>query len=148
MRLRRELGMIYFDGGSSSSIAAVSWLPCHAIELHKDGVLDAHVDSVRFSGHLVAGLSLLSSSIMRLRPATNATMENDASSEATTTSPSPSGHVDLLLPPNSLYALTGSSRYHFTHELLPGSAVFPPTGDFVTRDHRLSIIFRDAKAVE
>ena len=49
--------------------AVTSWLPCHAIDLSKDGRLDAHVDSVKFSGGIVAGISLLSDSIMRLRPA-------------------------------------------------------------------------------
>lgn len=108
-----------------------AWLPCHAIDLHKDGELNAHVDSVRFSGDLVAGLSLSSSSIMRLKPdaeSHNAPME---------------GHVDLYLPTCSLYVLSGIARYGYTHELLPSNATF--SGEQVYRNRRLSIIFRDAK---
>lgn len=103
-----------------------TWLACHAIDLHQDGALHAHVDSVRFSGDVVAGLSLLSSSIMRLKP--------DASLE---------GHVDLWLPPRSLYVLSGMARYRYTHELLSSHATFQ--GHTVDRDRRISIIFRDAK---
>ncbi|GAX20174.1 alkylated DNA repair protein alkB homolog 7 [Fistulifera solaris] len=108
------------------------WLPCHAIDLRKDGELNEHVDSVRFSGDLVAGLSLLSSSIMRLKP--------DAS---TNPDESVKGHVDLYLPSRSLYVLSGVSRYSYTHELLPGRSLFK--GNAVDRDRRISIIFRDAK---
>jgi alkylated DNA repair protein alkB homolog 7 len=110
---------LYFSG---------SWLPCHAIDLHPSGALNAHVDSVRFSGNLVAGLSLLSESIMRLKPSDEADV----------------GHIDLWLPTRSLYVLSGVSRYSFTHELLPSGSSFRGTTP-VHRDRRFSIIFRDAK---
>lgn len=112
----------------------VHWLPAHAIDLRADGELNAHVDSVKFSGDLVAGISLLSSSIMRLKP------DDD---------PDDGGHIDLHLPPLSLYALTGVGRYRYSHELLPNESVFlGPDGSKTTvaRDHRLSIILRDSKA--
>ncbi len=129
-----------------------TWLPCHAIDLKKDGQLQAHIDSVRFSGDLVAGLSLLSSSIMRLRPADDVDSVANAGNAAAATS----GWVDLFLPPRSLYALTGPSRYRYTHELLPAGSFFSSSNaDFgedeernsvqVHRDRRLSFIFRDAK---
>lgn len=108
-----------------------TWLPCHAIDLHKDGELNAHVDSVRFSGDLVAGLSLLSPSIMRLKP------------DATSNDDPLEGHVDLWLPTRSLYVLSGMSRYSYTHELLPSQATF--RDNTVERNRRISIIFRDAK---
>ncbi|KAG7356270.1 2(OG)-Fe(II) oxygenase superfamily protein [Nitzschia inconspicua] len=124
----------------------VHWLPCHAIDLKKDGELKAHVDSVRFSGELVAGISLLSSCIMRLVP--DAGDENSEQDSACCDQ----GYVDLLLPPNSLYALTGDGRYKYSHQLLPDSSVFTSPTDgteiLVKRDHRLSIIFRDAKREE
>lgn len=109
----------------------VTWLSSHAIDLHADGELNAHVDSVRFSGGIVAGLSLLSPSIMRLRP------EQPEGAQA-----EDKGHVDLLLPVRSLYVLSAVSRYRYTHELLPNGSVF--RGSPVERGHRLSIIFRDA----
>ena len=114
---------------------STKWLPCHAIDLKQDGQLSAHVDSVRFSGHMVAGLSLLSPAIMRLK-------EDQESDEA---------FVDLYLPPRSLYVLTGVGRYEYSHELLPdGSTFCSPPGDpiVVPREQRLSIIFRDAKEEE
>jgi alkylated DNA repair protein alkB homolog 7 len=107
-----------------------TFLPCHAIDLKQDGQLTAHVDSIKFSGTMVAGLSLLSSSIMRLR-------FND------------DGFVDLLLPPRSLYVLTGTCRYEYTHELLPCGSRFTRVDDGtehrIQREQRVSIIFRDAK---
>ena len=106
------------------------WLPCHGIDLHGDGELNAHVDSVRFSGDLVCGLSLLSDSIMRLRP----DPEQDDPSR---------GYVDLHLPILSLYVLSGQSRYRYTHEILPSGSKF--RDNVISRGHRLSVIFRDAK---
>jgi alkylated DNA repair protein alkB homolog 7 len=125
----------------------VQWLPCHAIDLKREGELKAHVDSVRFSGGLVAGISLLSSCIMRLIPDEGGE-DHDRVHQGTTTTLFP-GHVDLLLPPNSLYTLTGDGRFKYSHELLPDSSTFTnpidKTRTLVRRDHRSSIIFRDAK---
>lgn len=123
-----------------------TWLPCHAIDLHKDGELNAHVDSVRFSGDIVSGLSLLSPSIMRLLPdgGENGVSEEDGSTSQDTTK----GYMDMYLPPGSLHVLSGPARYQYSHQLLPSGSVFdngvdPPVS--VLRDRRLSIIFRDAK---
>lgn len=113
------------------------WLPCHAIDLKQDGQLTAHVDSTKFSGGLVVGISLLTPSIMRLIP------DQQAAEQA--------GWVDLYLPPLSLYALTGVGRYSYTHELLPSGATFESSTEnqiTVERGNRLSVIFRDAKAEE
>ena len=116
-----------------------TWLPSHAIELHPEGELRAHIDSVRFSGGLVAGLSLGCPSIMRLQPP----VVEDAAEHSQNDHKE---YVDLLLPPRSLYSLTGSSRYDYTHELLPNESIFSGTGEAVSRDkHRWSIIFRDSK---
>jgi alkylated DNA repair protein alkB family protein 7 len=123
-RVREQLLQCHFDDDHKKQ---VTWLPCHAIDLHPEGALNAHVDSVRFSGDIVGGLSLLSPSIMRLKP------EGEGES----------GHVDLFLPPLSLYVISGPSRYSYTHELLPTGATFG--GVAVERNHRLSVMFRDAK---
>lgn len=136
-----------------SSVVPSVWLPCHAIELHPEGELRAHVDSVRFSGGLVAGLSLGTMAIMRLQPAkmTNDDDDEESKKEIQDTAPDAEdgqdGHVELLLPPRSVYALTRQSRYGYTHELLPTEAVFAGTGETVYRnENRWSVIFRDAKA--
>jgi len=122
-----------------------SWLPCHAIDLHEEGQLNAHVDSVRYSGNLVAGISLLSTSIMRLKPSSSAQGHvAKESPSANVAALDESTFVDLFLAPQSLYVLSGDSRYYYTHELLPSGSKF---GDqAVTRGQRFSVIFRDAKA--
>jgi len=136
--------------GSRTKAFTGTWLPCHTIDLHEEGQLNAHVDSVRYSGNLVAGLSLLSTSIMRLKPAA-AVEEGQVAKESfpTKTAPaesSPEHFVDLFLPPQSLYVLSGDSRYSYTHELLPSGSKFG--GEIVQRRRRLSVIFRDAKTAE
>ena len=178
-RIRNQLQRDHFgrDGakdqeGRTKDQLPIQWIPCHGIDLKKDGKLTAHVDSVRYSGLIVAGLSLLSSSIMRLRPAaeyssTDTTGSGDDGTEKKQQSqqhlyePKPTeapddGHVDLYLPPRSLYVLSGVSRYEYTHELLDDGSVFElQSGDAagaddesvipVARDRRISVIFRDAK---
>ena len=43
-------------------------LPYHAVDLSHDGHISPHVDSVKFSGGMVSGLSLLSTRILQLTP--------------------------------------------------------------------------------
>ena len=116
--------------------SSVRWLPPHVIDLHEDGGISAHVDSTRFSGSVVCGLSLLSTCIMRLRPANEDGTSNDDHTK----------FVDLLLEPGSLYVLQGDGRYKYSHELRPSNATFVrPCRDpqMVPRARRFSIIFRD-----
>ena len=120
-RVRDTLSTKHLSGDDKTA-----FLPCHAIDLHPDGELNAHIDSIRFSGHLVAGLSLQSDAIMRLRHQD----DNDR-------------YLDLHLPRLSLYVLSGSCRYKYSHELLNGSNKFRDC--LVERDHRISVIFRDTK---
>jgi alkylated DNA repair protein alkB homolog 7 len=44
-----------------------AWLPVHAIDLTAAGHIRPHVDSIKFSGTVVAGISLLSTAIMKLQ---------------------------------------------------------------------------------
>jgi alkylated DNA repair protein alkB family protein 7 len=137
-RIRRHLEKTYFDNNETTT-KKVQWLPCHAIDLRKDGILSPHVDSVRFSGDIVAGLSLQSASIMRLKPVVDTPSSTVAVDGC---------HVDLYLPPLSLYVLTGVSRYNYTHELLSSGEIFHLQQSNeciqVDRQDRISIIFRDA----
>jgi len=144
------------------SKGTIRWLPSHAIDLSTNGELSAHVDSVKFSGEIVAGISLLSDAIMRLRPSSKEwdSEERDAKTSAHAAKQNnggdSKGFVDLYLPRLSLYVLSGMSRYSYTHELLPSGSTF----NFVKRNdeqsqhddegrvdvvrgRRLSIIFRD-----
>ncbi|CAB9511392.1 AlkB, alkylation repair homolog [Seminavis robusta] len=126
-----------------------TWLPCHVIDLHKDGELNAHVDSVRFSGDIVAGLSLLSPSIMRLVPDDDGDVKHGLVERKKHEAAVGVNWVDLYLPPRSLYVLADAGRYHYSHQLLPSGSVFCSNEEegpiTVQRDHRISVIFRDAK---
>ncbi len=107
----------------------------HVLDLQPEpsGRIDNHVDSVKFSGEVVAGLSLLSPAVMRLRHETSDRV------------------VDLFLPERSLYILSGESRYNWGHAIVSregatGEPGFRPVtfrGHPVTRGRRISIIFRD-----
>ncbi|XP_007562948.1 alpha-ketoglutarate-dependent dioxygenase alkB homolog 7, mitochondrial [Poecilia formosa] len=99
--------------------------PVHVLDLDKAGYIKPHVDSVKFCGSTIAGLSLLSDSIMRL------VKENE-----------PSEWLDLLLTRRSLYILRDQARYDFTHEVLKDEeSVF--NGHRVPRQRRISVICRN-----
>jgi len=157
-KTRKQLADNHFNKSNNNHI---QWLPCHAIDLSAKGVLKAHVDSVKFSGEIVAGISLLSDAVMRLRLSSDEWDSDDTKDDTNSDSSMNSSntneeYVDLYLPQNSLYVLTGMSRYSYTHELLPTGSTFELSrsggeGDDddteieVIRGRRLSIIFRDAK---
>ncbi|XP_059203674.1 alpha-ketoglutarate-dependent dioxygenase alkB homolog 7, mitochondrial [Centropristis striata] len=99
--------------------------PVHILDLDKAGYIKPHIDSVKFCGSTIAGLSLLSDSIMRL-------VKEDATSE----------WLDLLLPRRSLYILRDQARFNFTHEILKDQdSVF--NGQRVPRLRRISVICRN-----
>jgi hypothetical protein len=83
------------------------WLPCHVIELAKTGELKAHVDSVRFSGDIVAGLSLQSSCIMRLALPTPTADENEKGNEESLNREHRHNEKAVAVAP-----LTGSTKNH------------------------------------
>ncbi|KAJ3601446.1 hypothetical protein NHX12_032414, partial [Muraenolepis orangiensis] len=66
--------------------------PVHVLDLDKAGYIKPHIDSVKFCGSTIAGLSLLSDSVMRL------VKEDDADQ-----------WLDVLLPRYSLYILSGAT---------------------------------------
>lgn len=98
------------------------WLPPHVIDLK--GRIDPHIDSVKFSGGIVAGLSLLATATMRLSKADP--MSGDVLPQGDS--------YDLLLEPGSLYILTGPARFEYAHSIFD-----------LSEDRRLSIIMRDLK---
>jgi alkylated DNA repair protein alkB homolog 7 len=119
--------------------------------------LEPHVDSVKFSGGIVAGLSLLSARIVRLTLA-----PPEEISDAT---PGPgSRYVDgftnkesleELLPqviefvaaPRSLYVLSGVCRYRYSHAVLAVNSTELLTAEFPV-ERRMSLITRDELIVE
>ncbi|KAJ0058292.1 hypothetical protein NL108_012755, partial [Boleophthalmus pectinirostris] len=62
--------------------------PVHVLDLDQKGYIKPHIDSVKFCGSTIAGLNLLSASVMRL-------VKQD----------SPHEWLDLLLPRYSLYIM-------------------------------------------
>ncbi|AWP18780.1 putative alpha-ketoglutarate-dependent dioxygenase alkB -like 7 mitochondrial [Scophthalmus maximus] len=99
--------------------------PVHVLDLDKTGYIKPHIDSVKFCGSTIAGLSLLSDSIMRL-------VKEHANNE----------WLDLLLPRRSLYILRDQARYNFTHEILKDEeSMF--NGQRVPRQRRISVICRN-----
>lgn len=99
--------------------------PVHVLDLDKAGYIKPHIDSVKFCGSTIAGLSLLSDSIMRL------VRENEQNE-----------WLDLLLTRRSLYILRNQARYDFTHEILKDEeSVF--NGKRVPRQRRISVICRN-----
>lgn len=99
--------------------------PVHVLDLDKAGYIKPHIDSVKFCGSTIAGLSLLSDSIMRL-------VKEDDSSE----------WLDLLLSRRSLYILRDQARYQYTHQILKDDeSVF--NGHKVPRQRRISVICRN-----
>eukprot|EP01061_Rhynchopus_euleeides_P026994 TRINITY_DN43971_c0_g1_i1.p1 TRINITY_DN43971_c0_g1~~TRINITY_DN43971_c0_g1_i1.p1 ORF type:complete len:261 (+),score=79.80 TRINITY_DN43971_c0_g1_i1:96-878(+) len=68
----------------------------HFLEYRPDGYVKPHFDNEAESSHVVAGLSLLDTRVMTL------TKEGEDS-------------IELLLPPRSLYVLSGPCRYTWLH---------------------------------
>ncbi|XP_053707928.1 alpha-ketoglutarate-dependent dioxygenase alkB homolog 7, mitochondrial [Synchiropus splendidus] len=99
--------------------------PVHVLDLDKAGYIKPHVDSIKFCGSTIAGLSLLSDSVMRL-------VKEDAAQE----------WLDLLLQRRSLYILRDEARYRFTHEVLRDEeSLFK--GEKVPRQRRIAVICRN-----
>ncbi|XP_031204593.1 alpha-ketoglutarate-dependent dioxygenase alkB homolog 7, mitochondrial [Mastomys coucha] len=98
--------------------------PVHVLDLEHWGYIKPHVDSVKFCGSTIAGLSLLSPSVMKL-----VHMQE------------PEQWLELLLEPGSLYILRGSARYDFSHEILRDEESFFGAHR-VPRGRRISVICR------
>ncbi|XP_026670024.1 alpha-ketoglutarate-dependent dioxygenase alkB homolog 7, mitochondrial isoform X1 [Ceratina calcarata] len=96
----------------------------HVLDLAPEGWIKPHVDSVRFCGQIIAGLSLLTDSVMRLTMVNNETQ-----------------YKDFLLPRRSLYIMSGTARYDYRHEILKNEESYFD-GRHVPKDRRVSVICR------
>lgn len=102
----------------------------HILDLEKKGYIKPHIDAVRFCGNTIAGLSLLSSSVMRL------VHDKDKNR-----------YADILLKRRSLYIMKDAIRYEYSHEILP-EAESKFKGQIIPKDRRISIILRNEPNVE
>lgn len=127
----------------------------HAIDLTARGEIRNHVDSIKFSGSIICGISMLSDAIMRLTEEPKCGGNDDGKQALLSyhglcekdTSGLPLGgtlrdgrpvprQIDIQLPRRSLYMLHGASRYKWGHAILGSS-------DRCRRERRISIIMRD-----
>lgn len=97
----------------------------HVLDLAENGYIKPHVDSIKFCGPTIAGISLISPSIMKL------VKENDHSQ-----------WVKVLLRPGSLYIMRDKLRFEYTHEILKDNESFI-NGEKIKRGRRVSVMFRD-----
>ena len=92
-------------------------LGAHVLDYTPLGHVRAHLDSVEFAGPILAGLSLISPVVMRFKHQSTDSV------------------FDAIIPANSVYLMSQSARYEFTHETPPpeddfGKALYdcPRTG--------------------
>lgn len=115
----------------------------HILDLRADGVIKPHVDAVRYCGTTISGISLLSDSIMKLVQSTTDPFE--ATDEYRTQSIVDTSNLyscKVLLRKHSLYIMSNSARYNFTHEILRNEESFFK-GKKVEKGRRISIICRN-----
>ena len=100
----------------------------HVLDLHADGFIRPHLDEKRYCGPVISGLSLLSDSVMRL------CHQHEEMGQLC--------RADVLLPRRSLYRLSGTARFEFTHAIL-ANAESHFRGQPVPRQRRISVICRE-----
>ena len=158
--VRRQVDALVRTGSTAVSSAdrTLDWLPVHFIDLAPDGYITPHVDSTKFSGDIVCGLSLLSPSVMTLTHESDIPVLREgekrthcvAAAAGLRTSTSPR----LFLSPRSLYVLSGDARFKFAHSIARNHACEQPERNKqaeivfglkgASKGRRISLIFRDA----
>uniref|UniRef100_A0A2M3ZBG2 Putative alpha-ketoglutarate-dependent dioxygenase alkb protein 7 mitochondrial n=1 Tax=Anopheles braziliensis TaxID=58242 RepID=A0A2M3ZBG2_9DIPT len=114
----------------------------HVLDLAGTGVIKPHVDSVRYCGNIIAGVSLLSDSVMRLVRTNDEEQTNDEYRQIFAKQQHMKYWADVLLPRRSLYVMRDTARYKFTHEILASNeSQFRQRP--VSRSRRISIICRN-----
>lgn len=98
----------------------------HVLDVSAKGFIKPHVDSVRFCGTTVAGISLLTDSVMRF------VKEADKN-----------WFGDLLLPQRSLYIMKDDARYLYTHEICKDEESYFKQ-QRIPKGRRISIICRNS----
>uniref|UniRef100_A0A1L8E0V0 Putative alpha-ketoglutarate-dependent dioxygenase alkb protein 7 mitochondrial n=1 Tax=Nyssomyia neivai TaxID=330878 RepID=A0A1L8E0V0_9DIPT len=121
----------------------------HILDLAEDGVIKPHVDSVRYCGSTIAGVSLLSDSVMKLvridekkyqqNSEIDYRKQPDKNEENST---DPGYFVNIFLPERSLYIMRDTARYNFTHEILENNESFFG-GNPIKKSRRISVVCRN-----
>ncbi|KAG5880884.1 hypothetical protein JTB14_001460 [Gonioctena quinquepunctata] len=97
----------------------------HILDLDKNGYIKPHIDAIRFCGDTIAGLSLLTDSVMRL--------VHDQHKHL---------YADILLKRRSLYIMKNSARFDYTHEILNNEKSYF-RDEKISKDRRISVICRN-----
>ncbi|CAG8502832.1 14387_t:CDS:2 [Cetraspora pellucida] len=106
----------------------IEWLPVHILDLSEIGGIKPHVDNVEYSGSIVAGICLMSPTVMIFHH------KDDKSC-----------NFSVLLEPGCLYIQRDKIRFNFTHEIPQDPAQHEFKGQIVPKGRRISLMFRDAK---
>ncbi|XP_037931647.1 alpha-ketoglutarate-dependent dioxygenase alkB homolog 7, mitochondrial-like [Teleopsis dalmanni] len=137
----------------------------HILDLAEKGVIKPHVDSTRYCGTTISGMSLLSNCVMRLirvdetkyrqtvqdsestdcdktKTATQTESTDDSYRNQPKATIENNFYADVLLPRRSLYIMSHSSRYNFTHEIL-SNEFSKFHGQPIHKGRRISIICRN-----
>ncbi|KAJ3253682.1 Alpha-ketoglutarate-dependent dioxygenase alkB 7, mitochondrial [Boothiomyces macroporosus] len=93
----------------------------HILDLHKDGVISAHVDNINAFGKVICGLCLLSDCVMIFKKNNQEVFR-------------------VLLEKNCLYIQKDDTRFDLSHEI-PREAEID--GKLIRKDRRISIMLRD-----
>lgn len=114
----------------------------HVLDLDAAGIIKPHVDSVRYCGSTIAGLSLASDAIMRLIRI-DETQYKDNSEYRNMNLGDKGYFVDVLLKQRSLYICSFTARYNFTHEILGQDVKVFNKSIPVEKKRRVSVICRN-----
>lgn len=121
----------------------------HVLDLADNGVIKPHVDSTRYCGTTISGISLLSDSVMRLvrvdeRKYQQSNQEDDYRSQpkAMDDEKKYEFYADVFLKRRSLYIMKNTARYNFTHEILGNDKSFFRNKK-IDKARRISIICRN-----
>ncbi|XP_055910260.1 alpha-ketoglutarate-dependent dioxygenase alkB homolog 7, mitochondrial [Eupeodes corollae] len=124
----------------------------HVLDLAEKGVIKPHVDSTRYCGTTISGISLLSDAVMRLvrtdeKKYQQGNLSDDKGNDneyrnQPVTKLEGNFYADILLSQRSLYIMSHSARYNFTHEILSNeNSIFKGTP--IKKGRRISIICRN-----
>lgn len=118
-----------------TSLKNNDYLHPHVIDLDDDGNIGSHIDSIKFSGTTIAGLSLLSSRVLLLK-LDKTTLNNDHSNNDNL-----KNEIEILVNPRSLYILKDIYRYNYSHAILGKNDTNNNYNIDIKR--RISIMFRN-----
>lgn len=142
--------------------SSLEFLSPHVIDLAAGGFIGPHVDSLKFSGKLICGLSLSSTRVLRLVKTKSQGgdaggdggygegSDKEAFLDAVGDPTTPV--LEAVIRPRSLYIMANVLRYEFTHEVLGAHSPVPSLvlsgdadadGELAEFGRRVSFMIRD-----